>query len=45
VGELQNIEEIRSVVRNSFAPETYRPNQSTSYAWDAAYEKYLKLLI
>ncbi len=45
LGELKDIEEIRSVVRNSFAPETFVPNQSTLGAWDAAYEKYLPLSV
>jgi rhamnulokinase len=45
LSELNNIDEIRAVVRNSFAPETFEPNQSTLGVWDDAYERYLRLSV
>jgi rhamnulokinase len=41
-GDLRNLDEIRAVVRASFAPQTYHP-QNTG-AWDDAYGRYVKLL-
>lgn len=42
LGDIQNLDELRQVVRNSEAVETWTPNHTD--AWEAAYEKLLKLL-
>ena len=42
LGEIKDINELRQVVRNSEAVETYTPNHTA--AWEAAYEKLLNLL-
>ncbi len=39
LGEVKDMEELRQIVRNSEAVETYQPNHTA--AWDAAYEKML----
>ncbi len=41
-GELSGLEEIRSVVRRSFAPVTVEPRSSVE--WERAYERYQKLV-
>ncbi|MBZ5726246.1 MAG: rhamnulokinase [Acidobacteriia bacterium] len=40
-GEIAGLEELRSVVRRSFAPVTFQPRPSAQ--WDAAYERFRKL--
>ena len=42
LGEIKDIDELRQVVRNSEAVETYTPNHTA--AWEQAYEKLLNLL-
>jgi len=37
-GALSSVDEMRDVVRNSFAPQTFTPDQSTLGRWDAAYQ-------
>ena len=39
LGEVKDMDELRQIVRNSEAVETYQPNHTA--AWDAAYEKML----
>ncbi len=41
-GEVAGLEELRAVVRRSFAPVTFQPRPGAP--WDAAYERYRKLL-
>ncbi|MDF2441227.1 MAG: rhamnulokinase, partial [Abditibacteriota bacterium] len=36
-GALSGIDEIRAVVRNSFAPQTFTPDAGTSARWGEAY--------
>ena len=43
-GELKNLAEIRQIVRASFPLETFEPKPTSRSAWDAAYEKFLKLM-
>ena len=43
-GALENLTEMRAVVRHSFAPEILEPNPQTAAVWDAAYERYLRLI-
>ena len=43
-GELKNLDEMRAIVRASFELKSFEPTQSTLGAWDAAYEKFLKML-
>ncbi|HEY0075423.1 MAG TPA: rhamnulokinase family protein [Abditibacteriaceae bacterium] len=42
-GELKNLTEIRQIVRASFPLETFEPKPTSRAAWDAAYEKFLRL--
>lgn len=42
-GELNGLEEIRAVVRNSFAVERFEPNTSAAGQWDDSYQKFLDL--
>jgi rhamnulokinase len=42
-GELQNLTELRSVVRRSFPMESFEPNAGTTAQWDDAYQRYLQL--
>jgi rhamnulokinase len=42
LGEIKDIDELRQVVRNSEAVETYTPNHTAD--WEKAYEKLLNLL-
>jgi rhamnulokinase len=39
LGHLKDLDELRQVVRNSFAMQTYKPQEN----WDAAYERFQKL--
>jgi rhamnulokinase len=41
-GEMSSLDAMRTVVRNSFAPETFEPNSSRE--WDSAYERYLAVV-
>lgn len=43
LGELKGLDDIRAVVRRSFAPETFEPDAGAAAAWDEAYVKYLRL--
>ena len=41
-GDFGSIGEAREVVRKSFPPERYEPREPD--AWDAAFEKFLRLM-
>ena len=42
LGQMSSLAEIRHVVRHSFAPVMYEPEQAA--AWDAAYDRFRPLL-
>ena len=42
LGQMNSLAEIRQVVRHSFAPVVYEPEQAA--AWDAAYDRFRLLL-
>ena len=42
LGQMASLAEIRQVVRHSFAPVVYEPEQAA--AWDAAYDRFRSLL-
>jgi rhamnulokinase len=42
-GELNDVADIRAVVRRSFSLETFEPQTSARSAWDSAYAKFLSL--
>lgn len=42
-GELNGLEQVRGVVRNSFPVERFEPRTETSANWDASYQKFLDL--
>ncbi len=42
-GELNGLDEVRAVVRDSFTVETYEPRTENAGRWDASYEKFLRL--
>ncbi len=44
LGEIRDMWEARQIVANSFEIKTYEPEADKIAAWDAAYEKFLKLI-
>ena len=42
VGAIKDLPELRRVVERSFPTETFLPGETAQ--WDAAYERYLKLI-
>mgnify|MGYP003302953973 CR=1 FL=1 len=43
LGQLDSLADARQVVRRSFAPTVYEPDQTTD--WDAAYERRFRPLV
>lgn len=44
VGEISDIKEARKIVRNSFDTKTYKPDTSLADGWNAAFERFKKLV-
>ncbi len=44
LGEVKDMWEARQIIANSFEIKTYEPEADKMAAWDAAYEKFLKLI-
>jgi rhamnulokinase len=44
LGHLGSLADARAVVRQSFNPEIYTPNKSTSVSWDMAYSKLKRMM-
>jgi hypothetical protein len=43
-GEVKDVNEARSIVRNSFEIKKYAPDTSDTLGWQKAYEKFCKLI-